>query len=186
MQDAYRHLPLRTFGDQFEKPVPYLNDWISHNSYDDYWKKRGINQRYADVTVPILNIGGWYDIFSKTTIDLVDKVREHSRDRSARRNQFVIMGPWAHGVGVRKVGELDFGDEARLNIGELQFKWFEYWLKGRETGVEDWSAYCLFVMGENRWRGENEWPLKRTRFTPYYLHGSRGVEHREARERSGH
>ena len=73
-------------------------------------------------------------------------------------------------MGGRKIGELDFGDDATFNVGEWQFKWFEYWLKGRETGVQDWPAYYLFVMGENRWRGENEWPLKRTQFTSYYLH----------------
>ncbi len=38
--------------------------------------------------------------------------------------------------------------------------------------MEDWPAYYLFVMGENRWRGENEWPLKRTQFTSYYLHST--------------
>ncbi|MBI4657500.1 MAG: CocE/NonD family hydrolase [Verrucomicrobia bacterium] len=170
LQAAYRHLPLQSFADQFEKKIPYLNDWVRHNTFDDYWKKRGIDRRYREVTAPALNIGGWYDIFSKTTIDLVDRVREQSRDRHARRNQFVVMGPWAHGVGVQKVGEIDFAPEAKLNIGDLQFQWFEYWLKGRETGVQDWPACYLFVMGENRWRGENEWPLKRTRFTPAYLH----------------
>ncbi|HEY5911301.1 MAG TPA: CocE/NonD family hydrolase [Verrucomicrobiae bacterium] len=169
---AYRHLPLRDFGDQFEKKVPYLNDWVRHADYDDYWKQRGIDYRYADVSVPALNIGGWYDIFSKTTIDLVNQVHAASRDRAARRNQFVVMGPWAHGAGTRKVGELDFGPEAALNLGDLQFQWFEYWLKGRETGVQDWPACYLFIMGENRWRGENEWPLKRTRFASYFLRGS--------------
>lgn len=175
LQEAYRYLPLSAFSKQFEKPVNYLADWVSHGAYDDYWKQRGIDRRYADVTVPILNIGGWYDIFSKTTIDLIDKVREQSRDRKARRNQFVIMGPWAHGVGVRKVGELDFGEDAKLNVGDVQFKWFEYWLKGKETGVQEWPAYRLFVMGENRWRDEHEWPPKRTRFTSYYLHTGRAL-----------
>jgi len=98
----------------------------------------------------LLNIGGWYDIFSRTTIDLVDQVRARSRDREVRRNQFVVIGPWGHGVGGRKTGELDFGAEATFKVGEWQFKWFEYWLKGRETGVEDWPAYYLFVMGDNR------------------------------------
>jgi putative CocE/NonD family hydrolase len=172
LQEAYLHLPLSTFGDQFEKSVPYLNQWIAHSTYDDYWKQRGINYRYADVTVPALNIGGWYDIFSKTTIDLVNRVRASSQDRPARRNEFAIMGPWTHGAGARKAGELDFGAAAALPLGEFQFKWFEYWLKGRETGVQEWPALYLFVMGENQWRGENEWPLKRTRFTPYYLHGN--------------
>jgi uncharacterized protein len=169
-QEAFRHLPLRTFGDQFEKKVPYLDEWVEHHKYDDYWKQRGIDYRYSEVTVPVLNIGGWYDIFSKVTLDLVAQVRAASRDRKVRRNQFAVIGPWTHGVGATKVGELDFGAEAGLKPHDLQFKWFEYWLKGRDTGVQDWPAYYLFVMGENQWRGENEWPLKRTQFTSYFLH----------------
>ena len=170
MQEAYRHLPLLTFGDQFDKKISYLHDWVEHGTYDAYWKQRGMDYRYADVTIPVANLGGWYDIFSKVTIDLVNEVRAQSRDRQVRRNQFVVMGPWTHGVGARKVGELDFGADAELRIGDLQFKWFEYWLKGRETGVQSWPALYLFTMGENRWRGEQEWPLKRTAFTPYFLH----------------
>ena len=170
MQEAFRHLPLRTLGDQFEKKVPYLDQWVEHHTYDDYWKQRGMDYCYANVTVPSLNIGGWYDIFSKVTLDLVTQVRASSRDRKVRRNEFAVIGPWTHGVGASKVGELDFGAKAGLKIGEMQFQWFEYWLKGHETGVQDWPAYYLFVMGENRWRGESEWPLKRTRFTSFFLH----------------
>ncbi len=169
LQEAYAHLPLRTYGDQFERKVFYLNDWARHPFYDDYWKVRGIDRQYDDVAVPVLNVGGWYDIFSKPTIEMVDRVRESSKDRMARRNQIVVMGPWAHGVGVRRVGELDFGEEAAMDMGDLQFRWMRYWLQDEETGVHDWPAYHLFVMGENRWRGEDEWPLERTRFTPYYL-----------------
>ena len=170
LQEAFRHLPLNTYGDQFEKKIPYLNEWVKHHRYDDYWQKRSMDDRYAEVTVPALNIGGWYDIFSKPTLELIKQVRESSQDRKVRRNEFAIIGPWTHGVGPSKVGELDFGKDAALKVAELQLKWFDYWLKGRETGVQDWPAYYLFIMGENRWRGENEWPLKRTRFTSYYLH----------------
>lgn len=172
LQQAYRYLPLRAFGDQFEKRTPYLNAWVQHPTYDDYWKRRGVDYRYAEITVPALNVGGWYDIFSKATLDLTTGVRAKSRSPQARTNQFVIMGPWGHGVGVRKVGELDFGADAELKVYSRQFDWFEYWLKGRDKKIHEWPPYYLFVMGENRWRGENEWPLKRTRFTPYYLHSA--------------
>ncbi len=172
LQEAFRHLPLRTFTEQFDKKVPYLDEWVAHYTYDDYWKARGIDYRYADVTVPILNIGGWYDIFSKITLGLVTQVRAASTNREVRRNQFVVIGPWTHGVGAKKVGELDFGADAGLDLGDLQFKWFQYWLQGRETGIQDWPAYYLFVMGENRWRGEDKWPLQRARSTSYYLHSA--------------
>lgn len=172
LAQAYRHLPLRTFGDQFPKRVGYLDDWVTHSQYDTYWKQRGIDDQYAAVTVPILNIGGWFDIFAKTTLHEISRVRAASRNRAIRRNEFVIMGPWTHGIGGRKVGQLDFGPAAALNLGDLQFKWFEYWLQGRETGVQDWPACYLFVMGENRWRSADQWPLKGTRYTSYFLHSA--------------
>ena len=138
--EGYSHLPLQDWDSQFDRDVFFLDEWVEHPTYDDYWRQRGIQQRYADVTVPVLNVGGWYDIFSKTTIETVDRVRRESKNRLVRRNQYVVMGPWGHGVGARKVGQLDFGEAAALNIGELQFKWFEYWMRGQETGVEDWPA----------------------------------------------
>jgi putative CocE/NonD family hydrolase len=169
LPEAYRKLPLQNWDSHFGGDVFFLDQWVEHALFDQYWRERGIQHRYDQVTVPILNIGGWYDIFSKTTIELVDRVRDESQNRLARRNQFVVMGPWGHGVGGRRTGQLDFGESAEMNIQDLQFKWFEYWLRDQETGVEDWPPYYLFVMGENRWRGEQQWPLERTKFTRYYL-----------------
>jgi putative CocE/NonD family hydrolase len=169
-QNAYRHLPLRTYGDQFDKKIPYIDDWVQHPTYDKYWKKRGIDYDYADVTVPTLSVGGWYDIFAKATLELTTGVRNAARTPEVRNNQFVIMGPWGHGAGTRKYGELDFGPAAEFNVYSRQFDWYEHWLKGRDTKVRDWPPYNLFIMGENRWRGEKEWPLKRTQFSAYHLH----------------
>jgi putative CocE/NonD family hydrolase len=70
------------------------------------------------------------------------------------------------------VGELDFGD-ARHDYWGMYLKWFDHWLKGADNGVTSMPKVQLFVMGRNQWRGEHEWPLARTRFTPWYLH-SRG------------
>lgn len=86
-----------------------------------------------------------------------------------RRNQFAIVGPWGHGAGGTSIGDLNFGDEARMDLGKLQMEWFDYWLKDQETGVESWPAYKLFVMGENRWRNADQWPLKETKYTPFYF-----------------
>jgi uncharacterized protein len=167
---ALRFLPLNDFDDQFENEVFYLEEWVKHPIDDDYWRQRGIGRMaFDDVTVPVLNIGGWYDIFSKVTLEMTNGVRSESDNRAVRRNQFSVIGPWAHGVGRSKVGALDFGPEAAMNLGQLQKKWFDYWLRDQDTGVEEWPAFQIFVMGENEWRGESEWPLKRTQYTPFYL-----------------
>ena len=168
--NALRHLPLFSWDDVVGKKIPYLRDWVAHPFYDEYWKSRGIDGKYENIQVPIINIGGWYDIFSKATLEQVRWVREKSKDRKVRRNQFVIMGPWAHGVGSPKVGEINFGSTAGLDQNDLKSKWFDYWLKDSNTGVEDWPAVRIFVMGTNVWRDEHEWPLKRTHYVPYYFH----------------
>lgn len=171
INELFSHLPLETYGSQFDTNIPYLSEWITHNRPDDeYWKSRSIQNRYQDISIPVLNIGGWYDIFSKVTLESVMSVRRESKNLLARRNQFVIMGPWAHGPGARKVGDLDFGPDASLDLDSIQRQWFNFWLKNQDTGIQDWPPVRIFVMGSNQWRSEYEWPLKRTVYTPWYLH----------------
>ena len=73
------------------------------------------------------------------------------------------------GVG-GKLGDLDFGKDAMLNDQELMLRWFDSTLKGIDTGILKEPPVKIFVMGENVWRYENEWPLARTVYTKYYLH----------------
>jgi hypothetical protein len=49
-------------------------------------------------------------------------------------------------------------------------RWYDYWLKGIDTGIMDEPPIKLFVMGANKWRFEREWPLARTGWTKFYLH----------------
>ena len=69
-------------------------------------------------------------------------------------------------------GELDFGPNAAIELKEEQKRCFDHWLKGEDTGIMDDPPVKIFVMGDNMWRTENEWPLARTEYTPYYLHSS--------------
>jgi putative CocE/NonD family hydrolase len=57
-----------------------------------------------------------------------------------------------------------------MDLHDIQLRWFDYWLKGIDSGVMEEPPIRLFVMGINQWRDEYEWPLARTRYTPYYLH----------------
>jgi len=171
---AYRTLPLCEWDRAIGRKVQYLRDWIAHPHFDDYWAKRGVRNRWQDITVPIFVVGGWYDIFAKSVFEHINAVKAKSRSLKARNNQHVLMGPWGHGISQSgKVGDLDFGKDSVIKLGEIQKKWFDYWLKGNETDGYKWAPFRIFVMGRNQWRDEQEWPLERTRFTPYYFH-SRG------------
>jgi putative CocE/NonD family hydrolase len=54
----------------------------------------------------------------------------------------------------------------------VELRWFDHWLKGMDNGVEKDPHVRIFVMGENAWHTENEWPIARTKYTKYYLHSN--------------
>lgn len=167
---AFRTLPLSTWDTAIGGKVQYLRDWVAHPQFDDYWKKGSVRGRHSEITAPCYAVGGWYDIFSKSVLEHVNAVRRTSRSLEARRHQHVLMGPWTHGISRSgKVGGLDFGKQSVVDVGALQVKWFSHWLKDEPTGVETWPPFRIFVMGRNQWRDEQEWPLARTQYTPYYF-----------------
>jgi uncharacterized protein len=166
------HLPLI---DQDKIPgwkIPFLRDWLSHPEHDRYWDRTSIGDGYKRINVSVYAIGGWYDIFLKGTIDNFLKMTGPDIASGIRQKQKLMIGPWIHAMGNRKVGDLDFGETADLNDTELMLRWFDSQLKGINNGIIDEPPVKIFVMGENKWRFENEWPLARTTYLNYYFHSS--------------
>ena len=128
---------------------------------------------YSKITASVYAIGGWYDILLKGTIENYLKMTSPGIPPEIRKKQKLQIGPWVHDEGKRKVGELDFGAAAELNETELMLRWFDNQLKGINNGIMEEPPVKIFVMGENKWRFENEWPLARTHYQNYYFH-SRG------------
>jgi putative CocE/NonD family hydrolase len=164
----YPSLPLSKFPN-LEAIAPYFYDWVEHERYDDYWKRWSVEPRYGRVSVPALHIAGWYDIFLEGTLKNYAGLREQAATDEARRGQRLIAGPWWHMPWSSQAGVVNFGSDARSRIDEEQVRWFDYWLKGQGSYLEETAPVRIFVMGENRWRDEDEWPLARTQYTPFYL-----------------
>ena len=161
---AFNHLPVIESAERAGCPRPkFWDDWFAHQQEDEYWRGLSIERRLDRVQVPVLGIAGWYDDARGTIRNYVglDTLRSHPFQR-------VVMDPGAH-KGIDYVNG-DFGPEARLDHRALQLRWFDHWLKGIDNGVDREPPLDLFIMGENRWRQESEWPLARTRFTRFYLH----------------
>ena len=98
-------------------------------------------------------------------------MREKGGSPLARSNQRVVMGPWIHSAStLTHAGEVDFGNASMLDLREVELRWFAHWLKDKNNGANQDAPLRIFVMGINAWRDEQEWPLARTKFTPYYLH----------------
>ncbi len=174
MQDAFRAAPLQEFPYLKGGLADYFYDWLAHPDYDDYWKKLSIEDRHSRISVPALNIGGWYDIFLGGTIRNYLGMRESGMTEDSRRGQKLVIGPWLHAVrGTSMAGSHYFGlaaDAMSVDVDGMHFRWYDYWLKGIDNGVMEDPPVRVFVMGDDVWRDEQEWPLARARPTDYYLH----------------
>jgi uncharacterized protein len=172
--EAIRHLPLRDWGERLRESVPYCAEMLTNARYGPYWEKADLSRRFAAVSVPMLHVGSWYDMFQYDTVKMFRGLRASAMTEQAQWGQRLLMGPWAHLLPYsvptsRGSGEIDFGPAARIDLHAIQLRWFDFHLKELNNGLEQDPPVRIFVMGENTWRDENEWPLARTRFTPVYL-----------------
>lgn len=163
------HLPLETLAESVGFNVRHFQDWLDHPSYDAYWEPLDLEGRAREMAVPALNIGGWYDVFLRSTIGSYTSMTERAATERARQGQRMIIGPWPHGWNqARRTGEIDFGEDSLVAVDEILLEWFDHWLKDGPAPAG--APIRLFVMGENVWREENEWPLERTEYRTFYLH----------------
>ena len=163
------HLPLAEIPDDVLSGVgKHWRSWLADHASDHF----GFLERHRDVAVPALTTTGWYDQ-QIGAIKNFTGMRANGMTEEARTGQRLIVGPWSHTTDFSssQVGELDFGPESVRDFYQMADDWFGHWLKGESTGVEEWPPVQLFVMGANRWRSEDDWPLARTEYTDYYLHG---------------
>ena len=168
-----RHQPIVDLPHLKEPLAGYFYDWIRHSASDEYWKRWRIEDHYTHVTTPALHMGGWHDIFLLGTLRNFIGMRKQAQDATARSGQRLIVGPWHHGAFAETSGDYFFGLGAAgpaVDTDGVQLRWFDYWLKGEQNGSDADSPVRIFVMGDNSWRDEQEWPLARTRYTDYYLH----------------
>jgi putative CocE/NonD family hydrolase len=167
----YRRLPL-TDMPELAGLADYYQDWLAHPSYDGYWKATAPRESWDRITVPALNMGGWYDLFLKGTIANYLGMKENGGSEQARELQRLVIGPWAHGpmsgwYPQRGFGLLS-GTDAH-DITGLQLRWFDQLLRGEDRGLEADKPVQIFVMGADEWRDEDDWPLPGTEYVDWFL-----------------
>lgn len=155
--------------------APYYLDWLAHPAYDDYWKSISIEEHFTDITVPVLTIAAWYDIFLGGSLHNFIGVKAHGGSEAARRAQHLLVVVGGHAGSGQKIGDVDFGPAAIENAeDDATLSWYDYLFKGVQNDFSR-KPVKIFVMGINQWRDEDDWPLARTQSTKYFLHSSGGA-----------
>lgn len=174
-KEEVKHHPLKDFPILKEIGLAdFYFDWLKHPNYDEYWQ--GLEfASFAKTTVPAYFVTSWYDLALSGTLSNYRGMKEKGGSEQARKNLKLLIGPWIHHVELsQQVGRIDFGlgaAAATIDLIGIHLRWFDYWLKGIDNGLMEEPPVRIFVMGDNVWRHENEWPLARTKYTKYYLHG---------------
>jgi putative CocE/NonD family hydrolase len=155
--------------------VPFVKGGLGHDLDDPTWEYLNIDGKYDRVSVPTLHVGGWYDVFIGETLRQYAEMKRVATERGFRAPR-LLVGPWTHGMYGNTVGELDFGIGAsgrfldyRGDLTDRQLAFFDATLKGDEDALAATPPVEVFVMGENRWRGYEEWPPPGAREERWHL-----------------
>ena len=174
-------LPVENFPILNQPPTsalaPYFRDWVQHDRDDSYWQRWRVSDHYSEMNVIGLHAGGWHDLFLKGAIKNYEGLHKLAPAPQIRSAQHLLIGPWAHtGTSPEgKIGDVVFGKNAVLDMTGTALKWFDYTLKGVKNEFASGAPVKLFIMGDNIWRDEQEFPLARTQYTKYYLHSQAAV-----------
>jgi uncharacterized protein len=171
---GYEVLPLKSLPNPDEL-APFVKGGFGRGVDDEAWDYLNIDGKYEDVDVPTFHIGGWYDCFVGETLKQYEAMKKLSDERDSRPPR-LLVGPWMHDNFESTLGDLDFGigsSDAFLDyMGDLtdaHLRWFDATLKGEENALQGTPPVKLFVMGENRWRGYEEWPPPGSREEEWFM-----------------
>jgi len=167
---ARRHRPLLTLPD-FQGVAPWYYEWMRHPPRDPWWSWATLEGRYDRVGAAVLNLSGWFDepygpAGAVTNYTGLVRARHPGAARTG-----LILGAWTHGVdavGQGKAGDRDFGKDAAIDYTTTVLRWMDRHLKGMEGGGDE-PPVRVFVMGANRWRASETWPIPGTEADTLYL-----------------
>ena len=155
------HLPLLGLPD-LARITPWYYEWLRHPPTDRWWDWAEVRGRYERTSAAVLNLSGWLDEAygphgATTNFAGLAAARAPASPRAK-----LIVGPWAHATSWMRrttIGERETGPDARLDYEETVLRWLDRHVRGIDNGVDREPAVRIFVMGANRWRESDRWPL---------------------------
>ncbi|MGY0693763.1 CocE/NonD family hydrolase [Virgibacillus sp. FSP13] len=158
--------------------VPYVNEWMNHQTRDEYWKHGSICEDYSDIQIPVFTVSGWQDGYTDAVFRLVENL-PYAKG---------LIGPWAH-----EYPEVATPEPA---IGFLQecLRWWDQWLKGIDTGVKEDPKFITWIQDSElpkvnyeerpgKWVADSSWPSKNVNEKRLWLHNEKLVEGCSSEER---
>jgi len=132
----------------------WIHKWLEHQRRDAYWASHSVCEDYSAIKCPVLAAGGWTDGYTNAIFRLIENLQVPCR---------ALIGPWGH-----RYAHLGVPGPAAGFLQEV-LRWFDHWLKGRETGADEFSELRVWMQDPvppstsyeerpGRWVREPRWP----------------------------
>jgi putative CocE/NonD family hydrolase len=152
--------------------IPTWKSFVEHPAFDEYWQKRSMHRYLTKVTVPTMNVAGWWD-----QEDFYGPIKAYEVQEKNDSNglNFLVAGPWNHGGWAGgegdSLGRIQFKNaSARYFREKIQAPFFAHYLKGKDFRLPE--ATC-FETGSNKWMAYDQWPpVKTSQQRKLYLHAN--------------
>ncbi|MGH7455861.1 MAG: CocE/NonD family hydrolase, partial [bacterium] len=166
--------------------IPTWNDFVAHPNYDAFWQKQAMAPYLTRITVPALNVAGWWD-----QEDFYGPLKIYAtlEKQDAQAMNYLVVGPWNHGGWNRaegsNLGKIDFESATSKYFREkIQASWFAHFLK--DKGASAWPEAITFQTGSNTWQSYEQWPpRKNVTERKLYFHANRRLSFDPPPENSG-
>lgn len=158
----------------FHNENPTWNEYMMHGDYDNFWKERNILQHLNNISVPVLNVIGWFDAEDyRGPLKIYETVEKNNPDIF----NSVVIGPWNHGgwnsTG-ESLGDINFGSKTgEFYQNEIEFPYFMKYLKNAEN--QNLPEAYVFQTGENKWKRFDIWPPAETQEKKIFLENNRSL-----------
>lgn len=153
---------------------------LSNPYYSMVWQYSESTTWYPSaITIPTLQIGGWYDHNVDKMLEWYEAVRAQA-DISVRENQWLLMGPWVHGgtgsayVGSSLQGELDYPNAA-FKSDTMALDFLKFYLNDEANGWENTSKVTYYNLGKNEWKYTDFSTFENTSNTVLFLNQNQSL-----------
>lgn len=144
----------------------YVGDWLVHQHQDYFWKHASISEDYGQIDCAVYAVGGWADHFNSTVARMLANLQ------CPRKG---LIGPWNHSNPHRP------GLGPPIDWLSEMVRWWDHWLKDRDTGIMQEPMYRVWMQHDatirgmrevpGHWVAEETWPSSRITALRYHLTG---------------
>ena len=143
---------------------PWMLTYKNQQRDGPFWDRASLKGRYDAIRIPTFHIGGWYDGYRDSLPRMLENLEAPVK---------AMIGPWSHAWPHEPYPRpgMEWRHEA--------VRWFDQWLKGRDTGIVDEPRFAVYVRqwhppgpylanAPGYWRYEDGWPIGRIEERPFY------------------